>query len=96
MIKKINNEISDYFGTTVFHVEEDKVFGCDVRLVEDGMSGMSEMQPEEFRDAVAAYIFYMNRGINSIAYGGVFYSRRSILRAIFLPQRDAHKRGLGH
>lgn len=92
MIDKINKQISDYFGDIHLFVVEDnksRYKWCDITLAEDWMMGRADTsEPEALRNAVAAYIFHENPDVQTIAYGGVYYSRESILVAIF--------RGYGH
>lgn len=89
MIDKINKQIAEYFGGIPFRVEEYKkpkksTWSCDIRLTEDWMFGRADKQePEALRDAVAAYIFHENPNVQRIAYGGVYYDRKSILVALF-------------
>lgn len=79
-LANINKEIADYFGETDFRVEEDKTRAkCDLRLCEN----FRKEEPEGRRDAVAAYIFYRHPEVLTIAYGGVYYSRDSLMVAIF-------------
>lgn len=94
MIDKINKQIADYFGDINLHAEEYKkskksTWYCDLTLVEDWECGRPFTPAQEaLRDAVAAYIFHENPDVQRIAYGGVYYSRDSLLVALF--------KGFGH
>ena len=83
-IGKINKEISEYFGESGFYVGKDHHCGCDLHLAEAWMSGKADKpEPEGRRDAVAAYIFHEHPEVKTIAYGGAYYSRDSLMVAIF-------------
>lgn len=84
--EKINKEISDYFGDSVFRVEKDKrkKNPCDLFLVEAWMYGKADKpEPEDRRTAVAAYIYHEHPEVQTIAYGGAMYTRKSILVALY-------------